>query len=173
MTSRSGGDRKEPVRIVSAADNELVGRVRLQRTAFLLDLAGLGSGYRFRYKHYGPFSEELDSAVDLAPLFYDFREDLVQSDWGGTHSVFTSGARYKGNDDDAYKKLVSIAKRADPIALELAAAAAYFANERHQDPWGETKRRKPEKAANGRLDEAKALYGSFKELQLPQELPDI
>ena len=37
------------VRIVSAADGEIVGRTRLQKAAFLLELAGLGSGYEFKY----------------------------------------------------------------------------------------------------------------------------
>jgi len=164
---------KELVRIVSAADGRLVGRTRLQKTVFLLELAGLGSGYRFSYRSHGPFSEDLDSAMDLAPLFLDLQEDQETSDWGGTHSVFTSRARYDGNETDAYKQLVSITKQASPIALDLAATAAYLAKESDLDPWGETERRKARKAANGKLDEAKALYGSFRKLELPVELPDI
>ena len=51
MTKRTGGDMEELVRIVAAADGELVGRTRLQKTAFLLELAGLGTGFEFKYKH--------------------------------------------------------------------------------------------------------------------------
>ncbi len=173
MTKRAGGNMEDLVRIVSAADGEVIGRTRLQKTAFLLELAGLGSGFQFKYKHYGPFSEELAAAVDLAPLLFDFREDQRRSGWGGTYSVFTSDAAYEGADGDPYKQLVSFAKRANPIALELAATAAYLASVGDDDPWGETERRKPEKAANGKLEQAKALYGRFKELQLPKALPDI
>ncbi len=173
MKMQTGGDMEELVRIVSAADGEIVGRTRLQKTAFLLELAGLGSGYEFKYKHYGPFSEELASAVDLAPLLFDFREDQKRSGWGGTYSVFTSGAPYKGDEGDPYRQLVSLAKRANPIALELAATAAYLASIGDADPWGETERRKPEKVTGGKLDQAKALYIRFKQLQLPQALPDI
>lgn len=173
MTKRTGGDMEELVRMVSAADGEIVGRTRLQKTAFLLELAGLGSGYEFKYKHYGPFSEELASAVDLAPLLFDFHEDQRRSGWGGTYSVFTSSAAYDGAEADPYKQIVSLAKRANPIALELAATAAYLASVGHDDPWGETERRKPEKAAGGKLEQAKALYKKFKELQLPEGLPDI
>jgi len=173
MTKRTGGDMRELVRIVSAADGELVGRTRLQKTAFLLELAGLGSGYEFKYKHYGPFSDELASAVDLAPLLFDFREDQKRSGWGGTYSVFTSAAPYDGKEGDAYRQLVSLAKRANPIELELAATAAYLASVGDDDPWGETVRRKPEKAAGGKIEHAKALYVRLKELELPEALPDI
>ena len=173
MTKRTGGDMEELVRIVAAADGELVGRTRLQKTAFLLELAGLGTGFEFKYKHYGPFSEELASAVDLAPLLFDFREDQRRSGWGGTYSVFNSNAAYEGAEEDAYKQLVSLAKRANPIALELAATAAYLACVGDDDPWGETERRKPEKATGDKLEQAKALYGRFKDLQLPEALPDI
>lgn len=173
MTMRTGGDMEELVRIVSAADGELVGRTRLQKTAFLLELAGLGSGYQFNYKHYGPFSEELASAVDLAPLLYDFHEEQRRSGWGGTYSVFTVGAHYEGEEKNPYRQLVLIAKRANPIELELAATAAYLASIGDEDPWGETERRKPEKVVGGKLELAKALYGRFKSLQLPESLPDI
>lgn len=70
-------------------------------------------------------------------------------------------------------QLVSLAKRANPIALELAATAAYLASIGDADPWDETERRKPEKATEGRLEQAKALYIRLKQLQLPKALPDI
>jgi len=135
MSTTTHGDIEEVVRMVAAADGELVGRTRLQKTAFLLELAGLGSGYRFSYKHYGPFSEDLASAVDVAPLLFDFEETQKRSGWGGTYSVFSSHAQYEGDGDDPYRMLVSVAKSANPIALELAATAAYLASVGEADPW--------------------------------------
>ena len=45
------------------------------------------------------------------------------------------------------------------IELELAATAAFLAEAEHvADPWAETARRKPEKAGNGRLEQAKLAY---------------
>lgn len=173
MSTVLNGDIEEVVRIVAAADGELVGRTRLQKTAFLLELAGLGSGYRFAYKHYGPFSEDLASAVDAAPLLFDFEETQKRSGWGGSYSVFSSHAKYEGGGDDPYRMLVSVAKSANPIALELAATAAYLASVGEADPWGETERRKPEKTTDGRLGLAKTLYGRLKSLPLPESLPDI
>jgi len=164
---------EELVRIVSAADGQLVGRTRLQKTVYLLELAGLGSGYHFGHRFHGPYSEELASAADIAPRHLDLQEERKKSDWGGTHSVFTSGARYEGDDKGVYRQLVSIAKQASSVVLDLAATAAYLAKRNHKDPWGETARRKAAYAANGRLDEARELYGRFKKLRLPVELPDI
>jgi hypothetical protein len=120
-----------------------------------------------------PFSEDLASAVDVAPLLFDFEETQKRSGWGGTYSVFSSHAQYEGDGDDPYRMLVSVAKSANPIALELAATAAYLASVGEADPWGETERRKPEKTTDGRLDLAKTLYGRFKSLPLPESLPDI
>jgi len=164
---------EELVRVVSAADGQFVGRTRLQKTVYLLELAGLGSGYDFGHRFHGPYSDDLASATYIAPLYFDFREERKKSDWGGTHSVFTSGVRYEGDDKDAYRQLVSMAKKANSIVLDLAASAAYFAMENVQDPWGETERRKSPYSGNGRLDEARELYGRLKKLPLPVELPDI
>lgn len=174
MSTISLKDVEEVVRMVAAADGELVGRTRLQKTAYLLELAGLGRGYHFVYKHYGPFSEDLASTVDVAPLFFDFEETQKCSGWGGTYSVFRSNVPFESKDQDSYKMLVSVTKEANPIELELAATAAYLASDGEADPWGETKRRKhPATTADGRLDRAKTLYGRIKNLPLPEALPDI
>jgi hypothetical protein len=42
------------VAIVRDAGGHIVGRTRLQKIAFMLEPAGLGGGFPFRYKHYGP-----------------------------------------------------------------------------------------------------------------------
>ena len=55
--------------------------------------------------------------------------------------------------------------------LELAATAAFLASEGERDPWHETARRKPEKAA--RLDDAKKLYQRLRAISLPVPLPEI
>ena len=36
--------------IIRAAGGEIVGRTRLQKVAYLLELAGLGHGFRFEYR---------------------------------------------------------------------------------------------------------------------------
>jgi hypothetical protein len=57
------------------------------------------------------------------------------------------------------------------VVLELAATAAYFAVNGERDPWMETGARKPDKAAEGRLGEAKRLYGKL--LSISPKLPAI
>jgi hypothetical protein len=63
--------------------------------------------------------------------------------------------------------------RADAIELELAATALYLANEGYTDPWSETARRKPEKAGNGRLERARLLYQTLRQIKTPRPLPAI
>jgi hypothetical protein len=57
---------------------------------------------------------------------------------------------------------VKTAAEANSVVLELAATAAYFAKNGESDPWKETERRKPDKAEEGRLDEAKKLYAALR-----------
>lgn len=174
MSADFSGDLEEVVRIVSAAGGELVGRTRLQKTAFLLELTGLETGFPFHYKHYGPYSEELAAAADIAPLILDFNETQRRSSWGGTYSVFTSSNPASEDLPPAYRSLVRLAKEANPIALELAATAAFLAaDEKICDPWEETARRKPEKATAAMMERAKELYGELQKVDTPNPLPAI
>jgi len=53
--------------VVAAARGPLIGRVRLQKTVYLLDRVGLNSGFDYEYHHYGPYSRDLDNATaDIA-----------------------------------------------------------------------------------------------------------
>jgi uncharacterized protein len=45
--------------------------------------AGLGSGFQFRYKHYGPYSEELASATARARALHLLTENVGTASWGG------------------------------------------------------------------------------------------
>ncbi len=165
----------ELVRIVSAAGGELRGRIKLQRTAYLLDLGGFGCGYEFDYRRYGPYSEELARDANYTHLFYDFKDEKNRSEGGGIYSVFKTGVEYQPmmEGEDVYKKLVTIANGASSIILEMTAEAAYFAAEGEQDPWEKTRERNPFSAPNGGLKKAKELYKRFKALPLPRPLPDI
>ena len=55
--------------IVRDAGGHIVGRTRLQKIAYLLEITGLGAGFPFRYKHYGPYSEQLADAAETAQIF--------------------------------------------------------------------------------------------------------
>lgn len=160
-------------RIVRDAGGCIVGRTRMQKVAFLLELAGLGEGFRFEYKHYGPYSEELTEAAKMAASFGLLSVEERQTAWGGWYSVYE--AKQGGTITDARRAaLASEAVKLDSLDLELAATAAYLkAFEGYGDPWAETEKRKPEKASEGRLESAKAAYHRLRTFEVPNPLPDI
>jgi uncharacterized protein YwgA len=157
--------------IISDAGGEVVGRTRLQKIAYLLEAAGFGSGFAFEYRHYGPFSEDLASAARRAKLLGVLNEVERATTWGGLYSIYSVGAAT--NAQSTRTQLARIAAQADPIELELAATAAFLATEGASDPWGETAKRKPEKASVSRLAGAKSLYQKLSRLDTPKPLPAI
>ena len=166
-------DAEKVAAIVRDAGGEIIGRTRLQKTAYLLDAAGFLEGFSFSYKHYGPYSEELAEAARLAGLFDLLEENEKEASWGGTYSIYSNPSQ---SDSGAKHERLDFAKKAanaNAIELELAATALFLAKEEQATPWAETKRRKPEKAEGGRLDRAKALYEQFRAINTPDALPEI
>jgi hypothetical protein len=165
-------NRLSPIaQVVRDAGGEIVGRTKLQKTIYLLELARFVSRFRFGYKHYGPFSEDLAEAADLAAAFGLISERLCPASWGGTYSVYTAPAG-ELSAQPSRVRLTRAAAQSDAVLLELAATAAYLAQECRSDPWAETARRKPDKAADGRLAEAKGLYQELR-AQSDNALPNI
>lgn len=160
--------------IVCDAGGEIVGRTRLQKIGYLMELAGFETGFDFEYRHYGPFSEDLANGIQLAEAFDLVEEEERPTEWGGFYSVYRAkGAREHPSNADK-SRFACAARGMGAVVLELAATAAYLASvDSHRDPWGETARRKPDKAADGRLDEAKRAYRQLKNLATPRPLPDI
>ena len=166
-------DAEKVVDIVRDAGGKLVGRTRLQKTAYLLELAGFGEGFPFEYRHYGPYSEELANAVLNARLRDLLNEDECPTSWGGFYSIFSTE---KALDEQRSPERCALASRsadADPIELELAATAAFLFSKGESAAWEETAKRKPEKAKDGRLEKAKTLYASLRSIPTPKPLPDI
>lgn len=151
---------------------ELVGRTKLQKTAALLELTGLGSGFKFSYHHYGPYSEQLATAADRAVLLGLIKEDPRRAAWGGTYSIFSTDKRV--DDNAARAKLIELATSANAVALELAVTAAFVAEDEGVDePWAVVSSRKPEKATDANIKIAKELYKQFREVDAPHPLPAI
>jgi uncharacterized protein YwgA len=165
-------DRLAPIaQIIDDAGGEIVGRTKLQKTTYLLTLAGFESRFRFGYKHYGPFSEDLAETAELAAAFELISEQQKQASWGGSYSVYT--VQSVGSSEPSGRiGLAKAAAQSDAVLLELAATAAYLAQEGKPQPWAETARRKPDKAAEGRLDSAKALYAKLRAAS-DDTLPEI
>jgi len=159
--------------IVRDAGGCIVGRTKFQKIAFFLEAAGVGSGFPFRYKHYGPYSELLAAAAQHAAALRLIIENESVASWGGRYSIFHSQMPADQSPNPARARLTQEMVRADAVELELAATAAFLANEGFSDPWVETLRRKPEKAEGGRLERARQLYGRLLQIPTPRPLPRI
>ncbi len=168
-----GSLRQQAAAIVRDAGGRIVGRTKLQKVAFLLELAGLGSGFNFEYKHFGPYSEELTAAMREAAAFGLVQTTEQSTSWGGWYSIYSSAEKV-GDVDKRRVDFATEAIKVGSVELELAATAAYLASvEGYSDPWEETLRRKPEKAANGRIEKAQSAYRQLLDIDAPKALPRI
>lgn len=167
-------DNKENVekvaQTIAEAGGRVVGRTRLQKMFYLLEVAGYLDGFSYSYKHYGPFSEDLAQAASMACITGSLDETEYPASWGGTYSIFTSNVPH-APVDQVKAGLLELANNANPIDLELAATAIYIATTSEEDPWKETIRRKPEKA--NRVESAKRLVAQLSNLHVPNPFPTI
>lgn len=159
--------------IVRDAGGHIVGRTRLQKIAYILEAAGLGGGFPFRYKHYGPFSEQLADAAQTARIIGMLQEHETPTTWGGLYSTYRSMLPPDSRTPEARRRLAQELVDVDAVELELAATALFLACEHFQDPWSETARRKPDKADSGRLQRARQLYERLRNIPTPRALPPI
>ena len=141
--------------------------MRLQKSVYLLDQLGLGSGFKFNYHHYGPYSRDLDNATADAKAFGLIDENLAhrESD-GALYSIFrlkdvASAQTHAYGKLGAQKaeELVKTFARTNVTVLELAATIDWLWRfEAHRDDWhNEIAKRKPVKVKNGRLQKAVEL----------------
>ena len=163
--------------IISDAGGRIVGRTRLQKCTCGLELTGLGYGFQFSYRHFGPYSEELQIACSDADALGLIEEQRKTATWGGRYSVFVaneSDARRKDDDLQAVRTdLLRVMTAADPVALELAVTAAFLAADDVAEPWREVAERKQDKASPKAMEAAKGLYREMMAVPTPIPLPAI
>lgn len=165
--------------LLKVAGGRMVGRVRFQKVAFLLDKLGLNSGFQYNYGNYGPFSHDLDNAVADAEAFGRVKEtfDRRQID-GARYSIFEltdNASRSPSNtsqlNEAVLERYLQTFVNADVTVLELAAMANWLAEEEKLTDWrDELRRRKGPKVQGGRLDRALAL---LHEVGLPPANADV
>lgn len=149
--------------VAAAPGGELIGRVRLQKTAYLLERLGLGADLPFEYHHYGPYSRELDNATEDAKAFGLLEEQrMPRSSDGALYSAFflKEGAEIQPNmyghlGRDRVAQLVADFARTNVTVLELAATVDWIVRREHVDDWkNEITKRKGQKVLGGRLERA-------------------
>ena len=164
---------KRVAAIIRDAGGKVVGRTRLQKTAYFLDVAGYGDGFEFRYRHFGPYSDEVADSVRTGALLGILTETVEPASWGGTYSIYQVNMPPDENSPKGRCELAGHAANADAIELELAATAVFLHREGEVDPWRETGRRKPQKSAEGRIENARSLLANLSLIEVNQRLPDL
>lgn len=151
--------------ILRAADGKIVGRIRMQKVVYLLEQMGGKSGFRFSYHHYGPYSEELASALDIARVIDGTIEEQEERvDWGA-YSVFTLANSNRPIPEkigdlewERARSAISAMKNETSVVIELAATIHWLQYKENVADWRtELKVRKPTKADDSRIAKAEAL----------------
>jgi uncharacterized protein YwgA len=163
--------------VVAAAGGQLTSRMRLQKSVYLLERLGLGSGFDYDYYHYGPYSRDLDNAAADAKAFelLDENYDYRLSD-GARYSIFKlkpgvqpKAQAYGSLDEGKASEIVHRFAKTNVTVLELAATIDWLWHEENIADWrSEVKKRKAAKTEHGRLEQAVEL---LKELDLPPPDP--
>lgn len=155
-------DIETAARLIRLNGGRLVGKTRLQKSAYFLESLGLGFDLYFEYHHYGPYSEDLAALVD-----YDRALGLLDTQFNRTadgteYAIFTDTGRDLHVSDSAVderrRQVLRILAQYSSIELELAATADFLAKNGYgDDAWNETSRRKASKISNDRVVRAKQL----------------
>lgn len=163
---------RQVAELIRDAGGEIVGGMRVQRIAYVLETAGLGSGFYFGHKPSGPYSEALREAMLRARYARLIREVERPTCWGGFYSTFSADLPADPNLNPTRRALIEEMNSAGIVELVLAAAALFFHLEKIPDPWAITARRKGAEAAEGRLEGAKVLYEKIR-MRAPELLPEF
>lgn len=157
------------VDVVALSGGSLVGRTRMQKTIYLLDVVGLGSGASYYYYNFGPFSDEIADGISDSKFGGMLREQTEHrmSD-GSPFSIFkTDKASEQIHEVGALpagsvKKILQRFASCNSTVLELAATIHWLAKIEKVSDWPkELVRRKGSKTQNGRMERAIDLLGEL------------
>ena len=133
-------------RIIQLNGGRLIGKTRLQKSAYFLEAFGMGFGFDFEYHHYGPYSEELAQLGDDAQALGFLKEFWQTSQDGAEYAIFTDTGSYKGDEeaiDQKRRKALRLLRDYSAVELEVAATAHFLARNGYPDrAWIETCERK-------------------------------
>ena len=153
-------DASDVVRLVRSNGGSLIGKTRLQKSAYFLEEMESGFGFSFSYHHYGPYSDELANVIDDALALKMLAIDWDISNVGTRYAIYRDlGFSLRDEDqNDRRRKILSTLAKYSAVELELAATADFLLKNGYEsDPWLETKRRKASKLTEQRVAKAKQL----------------
>jgi uncharacterized protein len=157
------------VKIIRLNGGRLVGKTRLQKTAYFLEELDEGFGFEFGYHHYGPYSESLSDVTLDAKALNLLTIEHHTSQQGVDYAVFLDNNlpiddeefeqdEEDVGDDDFRREILHVLSAYNPIELELAATADFLSKNGYGDDlWTETQRRKSSKLTAERMQRAKNL----------------
>jgi uncharacterized protein YwgA len=141
----------------------------MQKTIYLLDVLGLGSGASYYYYNFGPFSDEVANGISDSKFSGMLLEetDYRMSD-GSPFSIFKAEKPSEQPHQigtlpaDKVKGVLQRFASCNSTVLELAATIHWLARVEKVSDWrGELVRRKGSKTQNGRMEKATELLGEL------------
>lgn len=158
---------EDVARLIHLNGGELVGKTRLQKSAYFLETLEAGFGFDFSYYHFGPYSEELSASTDDAHALALLEVCWKRSQGGAEYAVFSVRASdFAGDEiDDFRRQILNILKNYSSVELELAATAEFLKRNGYaDDPWSETRRRKSSKFDDQRSARSRRLVEELNSL---------
>ncbi len=153
---------KLAVGIVALNGGQLVGRTRLQKTAYLLDACGMKSGMQYDYHYYGPYSFALAEGWETAKREQRLHVNEKPGRHGVSYYVFVTEEKAPEKlgafTVRRAAKILERLKEQSDLVLEVAATLVFLGRRPDvSDAVTEVKRRKPLKATDERLKAASRL----------------
>jgi uncharacterized protein len=141
----------------------------MQKTVYLLDVLGLGSGASYYYYNFGPFSDEVANGISDSKFSGTLVEEIEyrMSD-GSPFSIFKAEKSSEQIHEvgvlpaDKARNVLQRFASCNSTVLELAATIHWLAQVERVSDWrGELVRRKGSKTQNGRMDKAAELLSEL------------
>ena len=157
------------VDLIALNGGELIGRTRLQKLAYLMHRCGAEFDLPFIYHRYGPYSFDLAEGVLAALADKKIEIEEKTGRYGVNYAIFSLKNRNENPgclgelDSRSAATLMAKTKGTPDIVLELAATILFLRDEWDYygkggiSPAEETRKRKPLKATDERIEKALAL----------------
>ncbi len=95
-----------PMKIVELSGGRIVGKTRLQKSMYFLEAHGVGFNFGFDYHHYGPFSQELATAVSDAVALGRISEEPRRGATGLSYVVYAFDGFTESEGEEPERKIV-------------------------------------------------------------------